>query len=433
VDGGLTGALADAVDALAGDLVAATGAAVRIPSVTPNYPGLDPAEHLGGEARVSRLLAEHYRNIGCEVDVFAAAPGRENAVGVLRGAGGGRSLILNGHVDVVPPGPAADWRFGDPWSGRVADGRLYGRGACDMKGGLLAQAFAARAVAESGIRLQGDLILEAVVGEEMMEHELGTSACVARGYRADGAVVAEPSGPPHPLAVVPVTAGVMSFTLSVTGKATHAALRGPTLQPGGDALGVSAIDKIVLVYEALRQLEGEWGRDKHHPLFADGHFAIYPGVVVAGPSSGLVPFFIADRARIEYVVVYHPDDGPDAVRAEIEGRVAGAAAADAWLSRHPPSVVWNHHWPASRIDPDHPLVRAACAAHRAVTGDEAVVHGFAAVEDTTFLTAAGIPAISYGPGGLETAHAVDEHVRVDELVVACKTFAHLAADWCGLA
>ncbi|MDX6593244.1 MAG: acetylornithine deacetylase [Gaiellales bacterium] len=433
MDVGLAQALGGAVDALADDLVEATGQAVRIPSVTPNYPDIDPGEHIGGEARVSALLAEHYAAIGCVVDVFGEVAGRENAVGVLRGTGGGRSLIFNGHVDVVPAGAAESWRFGDPWSGRVADGRIYGRGACDMKGGLLAQAFAARALVETGVRLRGDLILEAVVGEEMMEHELGTSACIARGYRADGAVVAEPSGPPHPLAVMPVTAGVLSFTLSVEGKTTHAALRGPTLQPGGERFGVSAIDKIALVYEALRGLERDWATHKHHPLFEDGHFAIYPGVVVGGPSSGLVPFFIADQARIEYVIVHHPDDDPDAVRAEIEHCVTRAAGEDAWLRAHPPAVVWNHRWPAGKIDPEHPLVLAACHAHRAATGEEARVHGFAAVEDTTFLTSAGIPAISYGPGDLRIAHAVDEHVEIDELVTACKTFAMLAATWCDVA
>jgi acetylornithine deacetylase len=158
---------------------------------------------------------------------------------------------------------------------------------------------------------------------------------------------------------MPVTAGVSSFTLSVDGKATHAALRGLTLRPGGEQIGVSAIDKIALVYDALRRLEREWAERKRHPLFEDGHFAIYPGVVVGGPSSGLVPFFIADRARIEYVAVYHPDDAPAAMRAEIEDCVAGAAGEDAWLRAHPPRVVWNHDWPASKVDPGHPLVLAA--------------------------------------------------------------------------
>ena len=426
----MTAELLAAVDALADELVAAVSAAVRIPSITPNYPDLEGDLHRGGESRVSALMADLYAAIGCEVDVFSAAEGRDNAVGVLRGTGGGRSLIFNGHVDVVPPGPAAHWRFGDPWSGRVAEGRLWGRGACDMKAGLIAQAFAARAITESGQRLAGDLILEAVVGEEMMEHELGTTACIERGYRADAAVVAEPSGPPHSLAVIPVTSAVMSFTVSVEGLATHAALRGETQGPGGAAVGVSAIDQIMPIYQALRALEAVWAERKRHPLFPPGHFAISPGVFIGGPRSGLVPFFIPDGARIEYVAVLDPRDEPDAVRAEIEDTVARAAAGEGWLREHPPAVRWNHHWPPSAVPVDHPIVEAARRAHERSAGRPAQVCGFAAVEDTTFLAAAGIPAISYGPGDLRVAHAVDEHVIVDELLTACRTYALLAAAWC---
>jgi acetylornithine deacetylase/succinyl-diaminopimelate desuccinylase family protein len=420
------------VDALAGELVSAVSAAVRIPSITPRYPGQDYAELVGGESRVSRFVADVYRRAGAEIDVFALEEGRENAVGVIAGSGGGRSLIFNGHVDVVPPGDAS-WRGGGPWSGLVEDGRIWGRGSCDMKAGVLAQAFAAIAIAQAGVRLRGDLVLEAVVGEEMMEHELGTTACIERGYRADAAVVSEPSGPPDRLAVVPVTSGILSFTLSVEGKATHASMRGETITDGGYGaeVGVSAIDKAIDLYRALRSLEREWGRTKRHPLYRPGHFAIYPGVFVGGPTSGLVPFFIADAARIEYVVIHHPGESADEVRAEIERHVERAAALDPWLREHPPTVTWNHAWPQSVVDVGHPIVGATCAAHERASGEAAQLRGFAAVDDASFLTAAGIPAISYGPGDLRVAHAVDEHVEIAELMTATRTYALLAASWCG--
>jgi acetylornithine deacetylase len=428
----VAGRIAAAVGGLADELVAAVSAAVQIPSVNPAYPGQDYDAVVGGEGRVSRMVAELYRRAGAEVDLFAVDPGRDNAVGVLAGSGGGRSLIFNGHVDVVPPGDD-EWHGGGPWSGLVEGGRIWGRGACDMKAGVLAQAFAAIALQQAGIRLRGDLVLAAVVGEETMQHELGTSACVERGYRADAAVVSEPSGPPDRLAVVPVTAGILSFTLAVEGKATHAAMRGETITEGGygAAVGVSAIDRAIDLYGALRELEREWGRSKRHPLYRPGHFAIYPGVVVGGPSSGLVPFFIADAARIEYVVVYHPGEDAADVRAEIERCVEAAAARDAWLQEHPPAVTWNHHWPQSVVEEDHPIVAATCGAHEQASGTPAVLRGFAAVDDATFLTSAGIPAITYGPGDLRVAHAVNEHVEIAELVTAARTYALLAADWCG--
>lgn len=423
-----------AVDDLRSELVDAVSAAIRIPSINPRYPGQSYEDVVGGEGAVARYVAGLYEEIGCEVDLFAVEPGRENCVGVLRGEGGGRSLIYNGHLDVVPPGPAEQWSDGDPWSGRVEDGRIWGRGACDMKGGVVAQAFAALALRRGGIRLRGDLILQGVVGEEMMEHELGTTACVGRGYRADAAVVSEASAPPTPLAVAPVSPGVMSFTLTVEGKATHTSMRGETIHAGGygAAVGVNAIDKSFLVYQALRHLEEEWGLTKRHPLFRPGHFTIAAGVFVGAPRTGLVPFFVPDLATIEYIVWYHPDDEAESVRAEIEEQVAAAARLDDWLRQHPPTVEWKHHWPPSKVDPAHPLVAATCRAHELASGGPASVAGFPAVEDSTFLNLAGIPAISYGAGDLRVAHAVDEHVEIEELVLATKTYALLAADWCGI-
>ncbi len=425
--------IVESVDSLRGDLIDATATVVKIPSINPTYPGQVYEDTVGGEEEAAEFVAALYGDLGCETDVFGEREGRKNAVGVLRGAGGGRSLIYNGHIDVVPPGPAEQWSEGDPWSGRVEDGAIFGRGSCDMKGGVVAQAFGIRALLEAGVTPRGDIILEAVVGEEMMEHELGTSACLERGYRADAAVVAEPTAPPAPLAVVPITPGIMSFTLSVKGKATHAALRGETISAGGygASAGVSAIDAIMTPYQALRALETEWGRTKHHRHFRPGHFAIYPGVFVGGPSSGLVPFFIADTARIEYVVIYHPEESADDVRAEIEHQVRASAELDGWLRLHPPRIVRNPQWPQSVVPDQRPTVGATCAAHEAATGSAAMLNGFMAVNDTTFLNAAGVPAISYGPGDLRVAHAVDEHVSIDELLRAAKTYAVLAAIWCG--
>jgi acetylornithine deacetylase len=428
------------VDDLREELVTTLGAAIAIESVNPSYPGIDYAATVGGEGEVSRLLAGLYRRAGCEIDVFGVSPGRENAVGVLRGAGGGRSLIYNGHVDVVPGGDPADWTSGSAFSGRVDGDRVWGRGACDMKGGLVAQAFAALALRECGIELAGDLVLEAVVGEECMEHELGTTAVIERGYTADAAVVSEPSGPPLPLAVVPVTPGVWFFSVTVRGKSAHAAMRGETIHPGGGGVtvGVNAIDKGMVVLQGLRQLEEDWGMTKRHPLFSPGFFSIMPGVVVGGPGAALFPATLADHMTIEYIVWYPPDADPGQIQAEIEAQVEHAALCDAWLRAHPPEVRWKLNWPASSVDPGHPLCAALCGAHeRAGEGTRFAgpppMHGARYVEDTSFLCLRGIPAISYGPGDISVGHAPDEYVLIDELVTATKTYALLAMNWCGVA
>lgn len=429
----LTHQLVDAVDHGADALVEATTRAVRIPSITPNFPGEDPADHLGRETEVSGLVAELLADVGLEIDRFAIADGRENCVGVLRGRGGGRSLILNGHVDVVPAQPAAEWTGGDAFSGRVADGRIWGRGACDMKAGLMAAVFAVRALAEARVRPLGDVIVQAVVGEEMMEHELGTSAVLARGYTADAAVVAEPSPPRVPLAVSPVTAGLLWCAISVAGRATHAGMRSETMRPGGvgAAGGVNAVDKAHLIHRALLELEQDWLVRKSHPLFPPGSFTVHAGVIVGGPRRGLIPFELADNATLE-VIVWHPPDEPhEQVKAEIERHVAGTAALDSWLRDHPPAVEWKHRWAASAIPAGHPLTVAVAGAHEAATGRAATIQAFPAVSDTTYLADAGVPALVHGPGDIALAHAPDEHVVIDEVIAAARTYALLAADWCG--
>jgi acetylornithine deacetylase len=426
------------VDAMRDELVDAIVKAVRIESVNPKYPGQVYEDVVGGEGEVSKFMAEIYRSAGADVDLFAIEPGRENAVGTIKGTGGGRSLIYNGHVDVVPVGDPGAWTSGSPFSGKLDGDRIWGRGATDMKSGILAQAFAARALHDAGVRLRGDLVLESVVGEESMDHECGVTATVKRGYRADAAVVSEPSAPPHPLAVVPVTPGLLWFSVTVAGKATHSSMRGQTIRAGGQGsdVGVNAIDKGFIIFQALRVLEEEWGLTKQHPLFPPGHFTIHPGVVTGGPNGVLVPFFISEFMTTEYCVWYSPTDDPEDVKREIETTVKRAAQLDAWLREHPPVVEWKLHWPANTPDADE-ITEALVQAHESVASGTRFagrppLAGFAAVEDATFLTLGGTPAISYGPGDIRVAHAADEFVLIDEVMCATRTFAALAMDWCGV-
>ncbi|PYV15880.1 MAG: hypothetical protein DMG07_08835 [Acidobacteria bacterium] len=431
----------EGVEARRDEIVELCSTLIRTPSINPNYPGVDVGSVLGGETACNEKLAELYQGIGCQVDLWEAAPRRANLVGVLRGAGGGRSLIFNGHIDTVPVTQPDKWNFKDPFSGAVSDGRLYGRGACDMKTGVAAQFMAARTLVEAGARLRGDLILESVVGEETMDHELGTTATVRRGYRADAAIVSEPTAPPTPLAVVPVTPGLLWMSVTCLGKATHASVRGELIRAGGRGaeVGVNAIEKGVFILNALQRLEEQWGQTKSHPLFRPGHFTIHPGVIVGGPHGILIPFLVSEFCTIEYAVWYPPQAEVAAVKDEIEQYVLDASRLDGWLRQNPPKIEWKLHWPPSRLDQSHPISLGCVAAHREVTGETIEpagrprVHGFCAVCDATFLNAAGIPSIVYGPGSLDVAHAVNEFVAVEEVITATKTYALAALDWCGVA
>ncbi|MGN6870908.1 MAG: ArgE/DapE family deacylase [Solirubrobacteraceae bacterium] len=433
----LTERVLSAVDDERDALVHAISQAVQIPSVNPRYPGQVYEDIVGGEGDVSRFVADIYRELGAEVDVFGLEPGRENAVGLIRGSGSGRSLIYNGHVDVVPAGSVSNWRH-DPFSGLVDGDRIWGRGSTDMKAGVLAQAFAARALKQSGVRLRGDLILEAVVGEECMNNDIGVSATVERGYRADAAVVSEPTTGHNALAVMPTSPGQLWFTLTVQGKVTHAANRGQTLHPSGTGAppGVSAIDKGLVILEGLRRLEQQWAFSKRHPLYRPGQFTIMPGILEAGTSGVQFPLFVPEHMRTEYLVWYPPDDDPEAVKAEIEEQVKKLAATDDWLRDHEPRIDWRLHWPANSPPADEITAAMISAHERAAEGTKlagpAEVAGFPAVDDASWLTLAGIPAISYGPGDLVVAHADDEFVRIDEVMCATRAFALLAMEWCGV-
>jgi acetylornithine deacetylase len=209
-----------AVDALAPELVEFARSLVRIPSVS------------GNEQAAQRAIAAKYEAFGLETEIVPsvreeleshpafsddAIPfvDRLNVIGRWRGRGGGRSLIVNGHMDVVPPGDAAKWTR-DPWGGEIEGDRLYGRGACDMKSGLASAVFAVRALQSVGVQLAGDVLLQSVIGEET--GGVGTLTTIIRGYRADGCIIAEPMD----LRIAPVQTGALTFRITVHGKGAHA-------------------------------------------------------------------------------------------------------------------------------------------------------------------------------------------------------------------
>jgi acetylornithine deacetylase len=194
----------------------------------------------------------------------------------------------------------------------------------------------------------------------------------------------------------------------------------------------SRYHQAIVVPAALAELERAWRATKRHPLFAEGHFSICPGVFVGSPATGLVPFSIPDTARLDVLVWHHPDAAAEDVRAELEACGAADAAGDPWLREHPRVGTVEHSWPQSVVDTDHPIVAATRGSHERANGGAATVAGFAAVHDATYLNAGGVPAIGYGPGDLRTAHAVDEHVAIEEIVAATRTYSLLAADWCGV-
>ncbi|HSR32516.1 MAG TPA: ArgE/DapE family deacylase, partial [Anaerolineae bacterium] len=350
---------------------------------------------------------------------YSAEVEREHSLGVVGLMGrdhGGPSLILNGHVDVVPPGDEANWSY-PPWQGTVDDGRVYGRGSVDMKGGLCCALYAARALHEAGIRLRGRLMVQSVVGEE--DGGSGTLAAVLRGYRAEGAIVVEPTE----LVVAPAQAGALNFRVTVPGQSAHGCLREE---------GVSAVEKFIPLYQALMDLERERNGGPRDPLYA-GHerpYAISVGIVRAGNWAASVPESLTFEGRYGVAV----GEDPAKARRVLEETVAQAAQADPWLRDHPPEVEWwgGQFAPAS-IPADHPLVATVCKAFTDASSTPARVAGMTYGADMRLLVnEGGTPSVLFGPGDVRQAHRPDEYVPVADLVVAARTLALAAMRFCGV-
>lgn len=418
------------IDELREELVSTLCDTLRIPSLNLSIMGPLADEYRGQEGEVSRYLGNQMQKLGFSVDYWEESEGRTNAAGSLKGSGGGQSLIINGHVDVVDPGDINLWTECQPFEPVVKEDRVYGRGAADMKGGCVSALIAAKALIDCGVRLKGDLILEYVVGEEMMEHELGTTSAVRRGYRADGAVVVEPTAPPRRLAISPCCCNVGYLVVQVEGKATHGCLRGAMTRAGGqgESLGVSAIDKAAVIYEGLRRLDDRWGWAKKNDLYEPGHFNIHPGVVSGGACGA---FAVADECRLEYSIWAPPQEKPEDVRRQIEEAIHDICQTDQWLKEHPPVVFWPAFWPSYNLPVESPLCQAAAKAYEEVLDEPAYFHGFVGSNDASWLELGGTPALSLGPGNLVNAHAPNEYVEVAELIDAAKIYAALMMDWCG--
>jgi acetylornithine deacetylase len=385
----------------------------------------------GQENPAQEYVADFLAQLGMEMDVweldfdvlrqhpaFSIEFERSSALGVVGAMGenaGGRSLILNGHVDVVPAGEGANWRY-PPWQATVADGRVYGRGACDMKGGLACALYAAKAIRDAGVRLRGQLLIESVVGEE--DGGVGTLAAVLRGYRADGAVVVEPTE----MIVAPAQAGAFSFRVTVPGLSAHGCVREE---------GVSAIEKFIPIQQALLELERMRNRDATDPLYTRYRlpYALCIGRVEAGDWASSVAEWLVFQGR--YGVA--PGEDLAAARHQFEEAVAQAAQADPWLQDHPPTVEWwgGQFAPAS-IPVDHLLVETVSAAFATATGAPARVEGMTYGADMRLLVNEGnTPAVLFGPGDVRYSHRPDEFVPVDDLITVTRTLALAAVRFCG--
>lgn len=395
---------------------------IRVPSVT------------GEEGPIQKFIARRLNEMGLTVDMFEPCledlrkhpafvevsrgyEGRPNVVGILKGEGEGKSLLFNGHVDVIPAGAQESWQHGS-WSGDIAYGRLYGRGASDMKSGLAAMTMAVKAIRESGIRLKGDVILEYTVDEELSGN--GTLACVMKGYKADAGICCETSS----MRVQPGSIGRIWFEIKVQGLAAGIQRRWE---------GVNAIEKGYLVTQAVSDFEQVRVKRLSHPLYPDirGAIPCLVGVFESGSYHSAFP----DSCLLKGSMATVPGEDSDAVKREFVKFVQEHMANDPWLKDHPPEVNFTGYFAEpSEIPVDSPIVQTLSQNFVKVLGKEPVISGREGAADIRFMNCYGnTPTVIFGPGMTEQMHANNEWVNIEDLIQSTKILAHTILEWCQMA
>ncbi len=351
-----------------------------------------------GEAAIARFVAEWLREAGLEVTLDEPAPGRPSVVGVARGTGGGRSLLLNAHLDTV-----GVTGMEHPFEPRVEDGRLYGRGAYDMKGGLAAIMLAAAEARRCGVR--GDVLVTGVADEEYAS--IGTASLVKR-WRADAAIVTEATA----LELCLAHKGFVWLEVEVMGKAAHGS------RPD---LGVDAIAKMGGVLTGIERLGQRLAQRPAHPLL--GHGSLHASLIAGGQELSSYP----ERCVLGVERRTLPGEMPEQVQAELQELLDQLATSDPTFQATVKTTLVRD---AFEIEPAAPVVQAVRAAASAVLGREPASIGAAWWMDSAMLAAAGIPTVIFGPGGAG-AHAAVEWVSLDDVERCVEVLVQTITAFCG--
>lgn len=385
---------------------------IAIPSVT------------GSERRIQEVMATLFEEATLDVSWIEADPAelaqdpdfpgievpRDELLVVVgrldTGRPGPRRMLL-GHVDVVPPGDPGTWTSA-PFDPVLVDGNLYGRGACDMKGGVVAMIEAVRVALESGAEPTGEILVVAVPSEE--DGGAGTYAAIKAGICADMAVIPEPTG----LDVVIAHAGAITFTLRVPGRAAHASTRRE---------GVSALDKLFLLTGALA--EDERIRNEAESNSVMRALGLPYPTIIGQVEGGSWASTVMDSVEADGRYGVRLGQDCDEAAAELRAAITAAWESDEWLSRFPVGLeVWGGRFGSCSVASDHPLPVGLAEAHRSATGSTPAMVGAPYGADMRLLVDQGnTPTVMYGPGSVRVAHSADEFVPIDEVAVCAETLA----------
>jgi acetylornithine deacetylase len=386
----------------------------------------------GNESGAQAIIVEKCRELGLALEIWEIGEdellkhpvfssdrnsfsGNPNVVGVLKGDGGGRSIILNGHIDVVPEGDRNEWTR-DPYSGHIEDGKLYGRGSTDMKGGTVSLLLAIEAIIRAGIRLKGDVIFQSVIEEE--SGGAGTLAAVIKGYKADGAIIPEPTN----MKIFPKQQGSMWFRVTVKGRSAHGGTRYE---------GTNAIEKAMLIIESLQKLEKARNIKINDPLYDNVPIPI--PINIGKINSGQWPSSVPDIAVIEGRMGVSPEETLENAQKEMVESLSELKEQDEWLKANPPQVEWfGGRWLPGAIEDDHPLMDTVMESFMKVKQTDPIIEASPWGTDGGILSRVGdTPVIVFGPGITAVAHDVNEYVHIEDVIDAAEIIALSILKWCG--
>jgi len=413
---------------------------VQIPSVN------EGVEDSGDERQIAEYLAKYYKEMGLETKVVAvdSEGKRPNVIGIYKGTGGGENILINAHMDTVPITNPDEWTY-PPFSGKIIDGKVFGRGAADCKQGIAAMTYAVKALKEAGVKLRGDAILLASAGEESNEGGVyGPGPAIKEaGLKASFAIVGEGSN----MEIDIESSSLCFFEVVVKGKPIHVSSRNQAIFPQaanvpcGSEVGVDALAKALPIINMLYAKERDWntntmrskivgaGGTPYHDTAGVGAFTISPCEITGGTYLGS----LIGEVRIKYAVWHDNTISLEEIKAEIERDVAAIASTDSWLRKNPPVVNMPilQTWKGFRTDRNHPGVKALEETYKELMGKDAIITGMKAVCDCTYINEQGIPSVVFGPGGISNGvHGVDEHCSIDSLVETAKVYAAMIMKWC---
>ncbi len=343
---------------------------------------------------------------------------RPNVVATLKGAGGGKSICLTGHVDVVSPEPLEDWTR-DPWGGEIEDDKLFGRGSGDMKAGVAAMFIAVQALQDLNIQLKGDIQLETTIEEE--DGGVGGNLFLRLSRpKVDAAINPEPTY--HSLGIA--SAGVMYFRATVKGVPAHAATA---------HFGVNAIEKMMIVVNALKELNTKRQSSINFGIVeeADPRMKGHVTTINVGTiNSGDWPSTVPAKAILESRIGWPPGETREEVQKQVENAISTAIVIDPWLSENPPEIEW-FGWYARPhlLDVNDVFVQLMKKNITDVVESEPMYSGGSAGLDTRFFAHRGTPAVTFGPH-TQRIHSFDEWVSIESTIKTAETIAVTLVDWC---